>query len=362
MGKSSLADAFQSLSSFSLGGGTAIGLSVGTSSIKLAELKKTGKTWKLLHFGTVQLPEDAVVNREIVNSIAVVDAIKTLAAQLRVKTKSVCTSLSGSSLIIKRMNLEVPNVKDLQDQVFWEAEQYLPFDPSEVVMDFQMLSRAKDNRTDVMLVAVKKSVLDSYTSSIEDAGLKPKVVDVDFFALQNIFEANYPANAGEAVLLADIGASAMKIVVVQGGVPIFTKDTVMGGKNLTLDIQKNLNLSYADAEALKLGGQEAGMPQEVSELVHVMAENLATEIKRSLDFYNASSVGAPVSYILLAGGAARLPELSRLVEETVGVPAQMLNPFNAISYDPAVFTPEYIASIAPTAAIPLGLALRAGTK
>jgi type IV pilus assembly protein PilM len=325
-------------------------------------LKKTGKTWKLLHFGTVQLPEDGVVNREIVNSIAVVDAIKTLVAQLRIKSKAVCTSLSGSSLIIKRMTLEVPNVKDLQDQVFWEAEQYLPFDPSEVVMDFQMLARGKDSKTDVMLVAVKKSVLDTYTACIEDAGLKAKVVDVDFFALQNIFESNYPANAGEAVLIADIGAAAMKIVVVQGGVPVFTKDTAMGGKNLTADIQSNLGLSYADAEALKLGGQEAGMPQEVSELMHVMGENLAMELKRSLDFYNASSAGAPISYILLAGGGSKLPELSRLVEEAVGVPAQTLNPFNSISYDPAVFTPEYIASIAPIAAVPLGLALRAGSK
>jgi type IV pilus assembly protein PilM len=345
------------------GSDTAIGLSIGSSSIKLVELKKIDKhSWKLLHFGIAQLPEDVIVNREIVNPVAVVDSIKTLTNQIKLKSRNVCTSLSGTSLIIKRMNLEVPNLKELQDQVFWEAEQYLPFDVSEVVMDFQMLSRDSDNKTDVLLVAVKKSVLDSYTGCIEDSGLKPKIVDVDFFALQNLFEANYPVNPSEAVALVDIGASALKIVVVESGVPVYTKDTAIGGRNLTAEIQKYLNLSYADAETLKIGGSANGMPQEVSELMHVMAENLASEVKRALDFYSASSAGAPVAYALLAGGGAKIPDLSRVIEEQLGLPTQIINPFNAISYDPSVFTPEYVAAIAPIAAIPIGLALRAGSK
>lgn len=344
------------------GGGTAVGLSIGTSSIKIVELKKAGKSWKLLHFGIVQLPEDVIVNREIVNQIAVVESIKTLTNQLKLKNKNVCTSLSGTSLIIKRMTLEVPNLKDLQDQVFWEAEQYLPFDVSEVNMDFHMLSRGKDNNTDVVLVAVKKSVLESYILCVEDAGLKAKVVDVDFFALQNLLEANYPSNSAEAVAIVDIGASSMKMVVVHEGAPLFTKDSALGGKNLTAEIQKNLNLSYADAETLKMGGGGGPMPQEVMDLMAIMADNFATEIKRSLDFYSASTAGAPVAYILLSGGSARIPNLSRTVEETTGLPTQIVNPFNAISYDPAVFTQEYLTSIAPIAAVPIGLALRAGAK
>jgi type IV pilus assembly protein PilM len=260
------------------------------------------------------------------------------------------------------MQLEVPNLRDLQESVFWEAEQYLPFDVSEVVMDFQLLSRTKESKTDVVLVAVKKAVLDSYMGCIEDAGLKPKVVDVDFFALQNLFEASYPISPTEAVAIVDVGASSMKIVIVQNGIPVFTKDAAVGGRMLTAEIQKNLNLSYADAETLKMGGvQDGTTPQEVRDLMHTMAENFGTEIKRALDFYNASSVGAPVSYILLAGGSARIPELSRVVEETAGLPTQLMNPFNSISYDPAVFTQDYLAAIAPVAAIPVGLAIRAGS-
>ena len=344
------------------GGGTAVGLSIGSSSIKLVELKKDGKGWKLLHFGIVQLPEDVIVNREIVNQVAVVDSIKSLTNQLKLSSKSVCTALSGTAVIIKRMNLEVPKIKELQEQVFWEAEQYLPFDVSDVVMDFQMLSRGKDNKTDVLLVAAKRSVLDTYMGSIQDAGLKPKIVDIDFFALQNLFEANYPASPSEAVAIVDIGASALKLVVVHDGIPVFTKDSALGGRNLTAEIQKHLNLSYADAESLKVGEQANGTPQEVSDLMHIMGENFAAEIKRALDFYNASSAGAPVSYVLLTGGSAKIPNLSKVVEDTVGLPVQIMNPFNAITYDPAVFTQDYINAIGPIASVPLGLALRAGVK
>lgn len=341
---------------------TAVGLSLGSSSIKLIELKRNGKSWKLLHFGIVQLPEDAIVDRDIVNAIAVSESIRSLTSQIKLKTKNVCTAISGTSMMIKRMTLEVPNLRELKDQVFWEAEQYLPFDVAEVVMDFQVLSRSKDAQTDVLLVAAKRTQVDSYLDVVKQSGLNAKVIDTDYFALQNVFEANYSANAGEAVALVDIGASAMKIVVVHEGVPVYTKDAAVGGRALTSEIQRQLNLPYMDAETLKTGGQAEGMPSEVGELVHIMAENFAAEIKRALDFYNASSPGAPVSYVLLAGGSSKLPELPRIVEEAVRLPTQLMNPFTSISYDPSVFTSDYISAIAPIAAVPIGLALRAGAK
>jgi len=344
------------------GGSTVVGLSIGSSSVKLAELKKTGKSWKLLHFATANLPEDAILNREVSNPIAIVEAIKTLLNKVKLKNKNVCSSLSGSALIVKRFTLESTSKKSLQDDVFWEAEQYLPFNINEVIMDYHLLSQTKSKKADVIFVAAKEAVLNSYTECIEDSGLNAKVMDVDFFALQNIFEANYPVSPTEAVAVVDIGACSMKVVVVHKSIPVFTKDSTTGGKNLTSEIQQHLGLSYADAEALKLGGSEGGVPQEVNDLVSIMADNLASEIKRSVDFYNASSTGAPLAYVLLTGGGAKLPDLSRIVEETIGIPTQIINPFNAISYDPAVFTQDFITEIAPIAAVPLGLALRAGAK
>jgi len=347
---------------FGLGGGpkSCVGLSIGSSSIKLIELKKTKKSWKLLHFGMVALPPDSIMNREIINPVAVTESLRTLVSQLKLQTTQVCTSVSGNSCIIKRMQIEAPNLKELQDQVFWEAEQYLPFEVSEVVMDFQLLSYSKEKVADVLLVGIKKSILDTYMACVEDAGLSVGVMDVDFFAAQNAFEMNYPVNPSECTAVVDIGANATKIVVNQAGVPIFTKDSAIGGQNLTAEIQRHLNLPYADAESLKTGVAGEAIPQEVNDLMQVASENLGREIKRTLDFYSASSTGAPINYILLAGGGAKIPNLSRIVEEIAGLPTQLINPFNAISYDPAVFTQEYVSSIGPIAALPVGLAFRAG--
>jgi type IV pilus assembly protein PilM len=346
---------------------TVVGLSVGSSSIKLVELKKTGKTWKLLHFGIIQLPEDVIVNREIVNAIAVADSLKSLVAQIKLKNKYVCTALSGSSIVIKRMILELSKQNDVQDQIFWEAEQYLPFDIAEVIMDYQILSKSKDNKMDILLVGVKRSILESFMDCVLNGGLKPKIVDVEFFALQNVLEANYPTNSSEAVALVDIGATSLKFVVVYEGVPLFTKDSSIGGKNLTSEIQKHLGVSFLDAETLKTStGSDPGtpqeVPQEVVDLMQVTGESFATEIKRAIDFYNASSSGAPVAFVLLSGGSSKIPGLSKMIEDSIGLPTQLVNPFNSISYDPAVFTPEYIESIGPFAAIPIGLALRAGAR
>lgn len=347
---------------FGFGADSTVGLSIGSSSIKLVELKKTGKSWKLLHFGMIQLPDEAIVNRDIVNHIAVSESLKTLVGQLRPSNKNICASLSGTAVIIKRMTLEVPNKSELQDSVFWEAEQYLPFDVSEVVMDYHVVSRDSAGKTDVVLVAIKKASMESYVQVIESAGLKVKILDVDYFALQNVYEYNNPGNLGQAAALVDCGASSLKIVIVQNGVPLFTKDALLGGRNLTLDIQRHLNLAFQDAETLKISGEKQGLPQEVSDLMSVFSENFASEIKRTLDFYNASSTGGLVTKVLLTGGSARIPDFAKTVSEITGLQVDFLNPFQQMTFDASVFTPDYLNSISFVAGVPVGLAIRMGNK
>ncbi len=339
---------------------SSIGLSIGSSSIKLVELSKKGKLWNLRHFGVVQLPEEIVVNREIINPVGLVESIKTLVNQMQLKNRRVCSSISGAALIVKKMTLDGVDLKDLQEQVFWEAEQYLPFDVSEVVMDYHLISHVKGGRTEVIVVAVKKTVLESYLDCITKAGLVPAVMDVDFFALQNLYEVNYPVKPSEAVALIDIGAASLKLVIVANGVPIFTKDSSIGGNLLTSEIQRVLSLSFADAESLKTAEGSEGIPQEVIELMSSVSETIAIEIKKGLDFYQASSSGPPLSSILIAGGSAKIPRLSKVIEDLIGFPTQVLNPFNAIVYSPEVFTSEYLSRIGAVAAVPIGLAIRSG--
>jgi type IV pilus assembly protein PilM len=340
------------------GGGSAVGLSIGSSSVKLAELKRSGKAWKLLNWAVNPVLDESIVNREIHNAVAVTESLRTLLSGVKLQNKSVCTALSGATVTLRRMMVEVANPKEIQEQVFWEAEQYVNEAVADVVMDFHQISRSKDGKTDVILVAAKRSVLDSYTACVEDAGLKAKVVDLDFLALQTVFEANYQEKPGEAVALVDIGSSSLKLVVVFGGVPVYTKDAAIGGRNLTLEIQKQLESSFADAEALKTEGP---IPQPVSELMHAQSGIFAQEIKRAIDFHGASSSSGRVTSLFITGGSSRIPGLAQVLEAETQLPVQELNPFNAIQVDPAVYSPEYLAKIAPLAAIPVGLAIRAGT-
>jgi len=340
--------------------GNLLGLSLGSSAIKAVELVKKGKQWKLSNFGMIQLPEDAIVDREIMNSVAVVESLKTLISQAKIKNKSVCLSISGASLIIKRMQVEAASEGELQDAVFWEAEQYISFDISDCILDFHRIGKIADNKYDVLLVAVKRSMVEAYMNCVIQAGLVPKVVDVDYFALNNLYEANYPKNPQGATCLVDIGAASTKLAISFNGITTFTKDVAMGGKALTTEIQKQMGLSYEDAEMLKQGAADGGIPQQVSELMAIMAENLGDEIKRTIDFYAASSSESPVMEVLISGGGSRINGLAQVIAEKTALPTQMINPFQSVLFDEKKLSPDFIAQIAPLAAIPVGLAIRSG--
>jgi len=348
-------------------GGSCVGLSIGASTVKVVQLKRLGKKkknassdWVLEKYASVPLPELTSEHREIVNSIGIVQAIHAALEQAQIKAKEVCSAVTGSGLIIKSLTLVVTDMKELQDQVFWEAEQYIPFDISEVVIDFQVISKSKDNQVEVILVAVKKDFLEQYMGVIEEADLSVKVMDTEVFALQNTFENNYDVSTTEAMLLADVGAISTKIVICAGGTPFLTKDASFGGAMITQEIQRELNLpSSADAEALKVSGN---LPHEVSEIVARMGHVLGTELKKSIDFYTASSLGPPIVGILLSGGGARAVHLSKIIEDYTGLPSQLLNPFQRIQGDAKRFQQDFLMEIAPEAVIPMGLAIRAGDK
>jgi type IV pilus assembly protein PilM len=342
----------------SLGKSSNLGLDIGSSSLKLAELKKQGSTFVLTHFAQVPLPEDAIQNREILNAIAVGDAIRSAVDEVNPKVKMVAASVGGSSLIVKKMMVEVDNPKELDDQVLWEAEQYIPFDISDVVVDYQQISEVTGKQADVLLAAVKKDVLESMIAVIEDSGLKASVVDADFFALYNCFEVNYPDKLGNTVAIIDIGASSTKLLIASDGSPIFTKEAALGGRTLTHEIAKHLKLSISDAEALKIGDQTQSVPQEVSELMNIASENFAIEIKRSIDFYNASSAGAPVQELLITGGNLFIPGLLKLIEERTGLPTSEFDPFAAIEVDSGAIDEDFLKAIRPIASVSIGLAAR----
>jgi type IV pilus assembly protein PilM len=341
----------------------AVGLDIGSSSVKLVQLKEKRGGYQLLAWGSAPLPPEAIVDGALMNSSAIVQAIQDLFSQQKVKAKDVAIGVRGHSVIIKKISLPRMTQEELDESIQWEAEQYIPFDVKDVNIDTQILTPDTDaaGQMDVLLVAAKKDMINDYTSVCAEAGLTATVVDVDAFAVQNAYETNYDPSPHDTVVIVNVGAAVTNLNVVSRGVTTFTRDITMGGNAFTEEIQKQLNISYDEADALKVGGQgesDAVVPQEVERVIQGVADQMGGEIQRSLDFYASTAPGAALSRVYLSGGTARIPALFKVLEQRAGVPIEVLNPFKNIEIDNRKFDPAAILAAAPAAAVSVGLALR----
>jgi len=345
---------------FGLGAKPIVGLDIGSSAIKIVEAEKKRGGWVVRSFTSVTLPEDTIVDGEIVNHAAVVEAIRAALKESGAGAKLVSTSVAGSSVIIKHISIPHTSPKELEDQVYWEAEQYIPFDMKDISLDFEVVKEdAGDGKMDILLVAAKKDFIEKRLAAVRECGLNPEILDIDVLALANVFWENYDITADNAVVLVDIGASLTKINIVNDSTTIFTRDVAVGGKNLTQEIQNRLGISFPEAEVLKIDACSTGqIPEEVLPLVNAICENISLEIRRSLDFYAASPVQLPVTSVFLCGGASRIPGLANMLGEMLGLPIEYLNPFNKVACSGRQFNEEFLSAISSSAAVPLGLALR----
>ncbi len=350
-------------------GRLALGLDIGSNSVKLIQLKEVRRRgevgFALQSFGMKPLPPEAIVDGALMNSTAIVQAIQELISELKIKQRDVAIGVSGHSVIIKKISMPRMTQDELEESIQWEAEQYIPFDVKDVNIDTQILNADANDQTgqmDVLLVAAKKDMINDYTTVVSEAGLTPVVVDVDAFAVQNMFGANYDLPTNETVVLINAGASVVNINILTNGYTVFTRDVTIGGNQFTEEIQKQLNVSYEEAEALKIGGgrndADAVVPQEVERVMSQVAEQVAGEIQRSLDFYAGTAAEANFSKVFISGGTAKIPALFKTIENRVGVPVEILNPFKNIEIDNRRFDPNFIMDVAPMAAVAVGLALR----
>jgi type IV pilus assembly protein PilM len=343
-----------------------VGVDIGASSVKLCQLKAAKNSYQLIHFGLVPLPSEAVVDGALMNSPRIVEAVQELVAAHKIKSKQVAISVSGHSVIIKKIPLPQMTPQELQESIQWEAEQFIPFDIQDVNIDVQIVRQqsAQQGQMDVVLVAAKKDLVNEYTSVIAEAGLEPIVCDVDAFAIQNAFELNYEYPAQGTVALVNVGASKTNINIITSGIPSFTRDLTIGGNAFTEEIQKQMSLAFEEAEALKIGGTTGGkdtdvvIPHDVQRALQTVAENLTSEVQRSIDFYSATSADSAPSEIYLSGGSARLQVLSRSIEARIKVPVHVVDPFRRVQINPQ--DEAYLRAFGPTAAVSVGLALRSG--
>ncbi len=340
-----------------------VGLDIGSSAVKAVELKAAGKGYKVTAFGAESVPPDSIVDGAIIDGAAVADAIRRLFDGNKIQTKDVAASLSGSAVIVKKITLPVMTEAELAESIYWEAEQYIPFDIQDVNLDYQILDpgdAANGKATmDVLLVAAKKEKIADYTGVIAQAGRTAVVVDVDAFALQNAFEVNYGIEPGKIVVLLNAGASATNINILQGDQSVFTRDISIGGNAYTEALQKELNLPFEQADDLKRGEPADGVTfEDARPVLRAVTENVMLEIQKTFDFFKATAASDRIDRIVVSGGASRAEGFLEMLTERFEAPVELFDPFRNVSFDAKRFQVGEVDAIAPTAAVAVGLALR----
>jgi type IV pilus assembly protein PilM len=339
-----------------------VGVDIGTSAVKVIQVKESRRGVHLMKYGVEPLPKDSIVDGHVLNGEAVQDAVSRIFKDLKISQKDVALSISGHSVIIKKLNLPLMKREELEEQIQWEAEQHIPFDISEVEVDYNVLYRNPDvGQMDVLLVAAKKEEIQDLVEVVRLCKLKPLVVDIDAFAVQNVYELNYGYNDNDVVALLNVGASITTVNIINGSVSQFTRDIANGGAAITEEIQKELQVSFEEAEAYKAGGgidSTEVVPQEVDGIISNVVDSLVSEIQRSLDFFMATSSHGVVSRIYLTGGTAKISYLQSALEKRTRIGVELLDPFTRVMFDERRFNRDMLRSQAPQATVCLGLAMR----
>jgi len=339
------------------------GLDIGSSILKVAQLMDTKKGCGLEKFGIKQLAPELIVDGTIMDAARVIDAIKELLAEQKMKIKDVALSISGHSVIVKKITVPSMTEEELEESIKWEAEQYIPFDINDVNVDFHILGQAESpegqSQLSILLVAAKKDKLNEYTSLVTEIGLNPAVVDVDAFAIENMYERNYDIKEGEVVVLVNVGASVMNVNILKNGTSTFTRDISIGGNRYTEMLQKELNLGYEEAEKVKRSEEVEGLNSDaLMNVINTVNSEIASEISRSVDYFKTTSAHENVEKIILCGGSSKIKGLTSFLSERLAVPVEISDPFKKITVDPKLFDLDYVREMGPMSSVVIGLALR----
>ena len=345
----------------SMGKKNLVGLDIGSSSVKAVELSKKGSALQLLNMGFENLQTDTIVDGQIMELNNVSNVISNIFTEHQIKTPRVAAGVSGHSVIVKNIVLPAMSQEELQESFSWHAEEHIPFDIADVNLDYELTSKSSES-LHVLMAACKSDKIANVKQAIQLAGKQPVIIDVDAFALQNCYEVNYQPKAGEIVALLNIGAATMNINILNGSRSVFARDASVGGSQYTSLLQKELGLSFEQAEGVKRGmplpdGIEA---RPIQPIIETVSDILALEVKKTIDFYRATAAegDTTIQKILLAGGGSKLPGLAEFLSRRFEIPVEVFNPFRQIEVDNKKFDPDYMREIIPEMAVAVGLALR----
>ncbi len=337
-----------------------VGLDIGSRSIKVAEVKETKKGWTLKKFGTIDIDPGAIEEGVIKDPQAVAEAIRQVFQNYNIKQKNVAISIGGYSVIVKNITVQNMPEEQLYESINFEAEQYIPFDINDVNLDFQILGETENNpnQMNVLLVAAKKEMVNEYINLIDAADLNLCIIDIDAFALQNIFEFNYGV-LEENIALIDVGASKTSVNILKNNISVFLRDVSLGCNQIYQRISSVAGCTMTEAEKIMLSEKpEKLSSEELREIVSSSISDWCDEIRRALDFFYSTNPDDRITRIFLSGGASHIKDFRELLAMQSSAEVNMINPFEALTVSSDQFDDVYLKQIAPQAAISLGLATR----
>jgi type IV pilus assembly protein PilM len=337
-----------------------IGLDIGSRSIKVAEILETKSGTTLKNFGSIDIAHGAIEEGAINDPGAVSESLQQLLKSNGIKETNAAVSIGGYSVIVKKIIVQSMAEEQLQETIHFEAEQYIPFDISDVNLDFQILgeSESNPNQMNVILVAAKKEMVDDYINLVNLAGLNPCIIDVEAFALQNSFEANYDIQ-DENIALIDIGASKTSLNILKNTASVFMRDVSLGCGQINQKIMSLIECSFEQAEKLKFGNQSDSLSaDDLKGIVSSVVADWCTEIRRALDFFYSTYPEDQIKRIILSGGGANIAEFRELLASEASAEVETINPFKNFHIDNKKLDDAFIKQITPQAGICMGLAMR----
>ncbi len=344
--------------------GQLVGIDIGLNAVKVALLSKTKKGFILEKYGAVALSEAAIIEDEVQKPEEITDAILEALKIAKIDKRIVNIGMDGPNTMTKRLQVPDGTKEEVEDNVLWESEQYIPFGADDSEVDYFVLGDIpEDDVKDVIVAAIRIDIAEKYIEYVKSVGLIPKVVDVNVFAINNVFETVYAKDldiySDEGVIIVDFGAQSTTVIVYKNGGPVLTKEVSVGGVLITEEIQRIMGVSYEEAEDLKTFGDENGnLPEEIVAVINNQIETQLLEIKKVLNFYIAQGSSEQITSCLLTGGGAKLPGLVDAMGEMIGGDVDILNPFKVIEYNKKNITEAQIEQIATTGVVAIGLGMR----
>lgn len=345
-----------------LSGKNLVGVDIGLSAVKLAVLEGKGEDFTLSKYMQVALPEGAIIEDEIQKPEEISAAIAEAANEAGISPLVACLGIAGPNTVARKLQLAGGSDEEIEDQVLWEAEQYLPFDIEESTVDYHLVGENEGGGVDVIVAASKKDVIINYRELVEEAGGVVKIADLGVLAVTNVFELVMGDKLDDpepSYLILDMGAQTTFFIIYKAGMIVFTKEINVGGIMITEEIQRQMGVNYHEAEDLKITGDENGnLPEEILEIIDDVVETFFSEIKKAIDFYISSTSDESLATCVVTGGSALIPGILEGLEALLGVDVSVLNPFDAIGYKEKNFSEEEINQIAYMGVQALGLAMR----